>query len=184
MADKFIVTVELPQTGCTREDIYDAIRTALPTAELADLKTIDLADGKFYAKSAVARWRKFSFTHNDFTAAGLTESITLFANTAGGVIHKTVIHVTEAWEISGMTELDLSVGIAGDTDEYSADSHAAGEETGATLFDAPGNGGLESMTENTTILLTAASNAGNLNTATAGAVDVYVFWSGLGVDLI
>lgn len=215
MADKFTLVATLPATGCTREDIYSLIRTAVPTVELVDNDTLGVTGGKVYAKSWVPRWSKFSFAFEDFTAAGLTEAITAFALAAGGVIHKVVLDVTEAWVVPGMGTLDLELGVAADADKYSGGTHQAGETIGAGIF-APetaalrdafaaldgidvtdgsglfdgaaalaalaglgGSYGLESMDASTNILLTATSDAGNLSTATAGAVDVYVLCSNL-----
>jgi len=179
MADKFTLVATLPATGCTREDIYDLIRTAVPTVDLVDEETAGVTGGKVYVKSWVPRWRKFSFTYENFTAAGLTESIAAFALAAGGVIHKAVLDVTEAWVISGMSTLDLELGIAGTAGKYSNSSHTDGEALGADIYAPGATDGLESMSASTNILLTATSDAGNLNTATAGAVDVYVLYSNL-----
>jgi len=179
MADKWTLVATLPATGCTREDIYNLIRTAVPTVELVDEQTVGVTGGKVYAKSWVPRWRKFSFTYSNFTAAGLSEAITAVALEAGAVIHQTVLDVTQAWVIPGMSTLDLELGIAAAAGKYSGSTHRDGELVGTGIYAPAATDGLESMSASTNITLKATSDAGNLNAATAGAVDVYVLYSNL-----
>lgn len=176
MADTFVVPETIPATGADREDFYNQTRQALPTDQLIDTDSgLKISGNKIALNTGVARVRKVSIAYDDFTAAGLSESITAFALSPGEFILGSCLHVTTAWVIAGMSTLDLELGIAADPDKYSGSTHTDGESTNdGDYYDGPANAKLESMASAVNILIKATSDAGNLDTASAGAVDLYI----------
>lgn len=131
----------------------------------------DTVDGK--NATAFPSWTKYTIGYAALSAAGLTNTVTLFTLPAKTLIHGVVIDPTQAFSgglISGYT---LSVGITGTLTKYC---------TAVSVFSASTQApqafmGLESMGSGTAIKVTATSITGLLNTATAGSADIYALTS-------
>lgn len=171
-------TLELPARGCTRNHIYDLIESLRPTTAFFGAEadaTLELTDDGVRAKMLIPRWKKFSFTYEDFADASLTNSLTLFTLEAGGIIHAVKLKHSEAF--AGCTTYTLSVGISGTLDKHLTAfdvAQAVGDDVmgtnGTPEFESHAAGG-------TGVLITAVATVDNLDQATAGAVDVWVLYS-------
>lgn len=178
MSDNFVLTRTLPQLGCTREDIYSLLRSMVPGGSLVNEGALGVSDGSVYLKSGVPRWSRFDVAYTDYTVSGLSESVTVLPLPAGAVIYQTALRVSDRWLIGGMSSLQLSLGVTGDLDRFSNASYLNGAVEGWAFYDAPAHGGMVDLTDNSELLLTAVSDAGALNTATAGSAIVYVLHGG------
>lgn len=124
-----------------------------------------------------ANWRLYAKTYANLSAASLTNDIELFSLPAKGVIHGVQMVPTVAFSGGLIATYTLSVGISGNLVKYCT---AINGFTGFSFSQPQFLGGAESMSIATSIRLAAISTVGLLNAATAGAVDVQVWWSLMG----
>lgn len=176
---KLLTTETLPETGCTRQDIYDLIETSEPTAEVADLATVEVLAGKLYAMLNVPRWVKVgnAIAHTALQAAALTNDIELFVLPAKGVIHAVKIKHSVAFSGGAISNYLLSVGVAGTLAKYAAPYSVFGA-VAETAFGFTAQAGAETHNASgKSIRLAAESVGANLNASAAGTVDVWVLYS-------
>lgn len=118
---KLITTQTLPETGCTRQDIYDLIESVNPGADLVNSDVLQVLSNKITAGDRLPFWRKWTVGHADLQTAGLTNNIELFQLPAGGVLHGLKVKHSEAFAGTGITDYKVSVGIAGTLAKFIAD---------------------------------------------------------------
>lgn len=119
-------------------------------------------------------WIKITKTYSDFSTAGLTNSITIYTLPAGGVIHAVQMNASTKFSGGLIATYTISVGKAGTNAKYAI---ATNVFTGATLPVISVLPAVESIGSTTAITATAISTIGNLNTATAGSVDIWLLVS-------
>lgn len=173
----FSVTQSLPETGCTREMIYNLLRTLAPNDGLLDGVSLGLTGGVLAASNAVPFWRKYTVTHSQFQAAGMSNSVELFVLPAGGIVHAVKIKPSILFAGTGITDYKVSVGITGNLTKYAAafDVDAAVSDTNFQLSTTVG--GETHAAAGTSIKAAATTTGANLDQSTAGSVDIWVLWS-------
>lgn len=125
--------------------------------------------------SNVPKWVKVTKTFADLSAAATTNTITLYTLPAAGIIHAIKIKQSAQFNPSSGTYA-LSVGLNGNTAKYIngrvvSTAVSGTEQLVAAVLDSPDHG------STTAIQLTATTSAVNLNTVTAGSVDIWLFIS-------
>lgn len=134
------------------------------------------ANNDFTAASNLPTWLKVTLTFSSFSTAATTNSITLASLVAAGVIHAVKIKHSTAFSGGSITAYTISVGVSGNTSKY-ASAFDVFQTTGNTVFQFSNSVGTENHGAATTIQATATSTGGNLNTATAGSVDIWLLVS-------
>lgn len=122
-------------------------------------------------------WVKYTKAYTDFSYAGTSYSITLLSLLAKELIHGVVIKHGTPFNGGSITTYTLEVGISGDESKYATAFdvfQAAGDQVGKSYL----NFGLENFGSSSNILVTARASH-NLNTATQGAVEIWVLKSTL-----
>lgn len=117
---------------------------------------------------------KVTKTFTDFATAGLTNDISIFTLPANWYIHDVKIIPTTAMSGGLLGTYTVSVGVAGNLVKYAVANNVFTGNTTLGLVHTPLSG-LESTSGNTDIRAQAVSTVANLNAATAGAVDFYLF---------
>ena len=122
--------------------------------------------------------KKFTKTYSDFSTAALTNSIELFSLPAGGVIHAVKIKHSTGFVAAAQTTYTLSVGITGTLTKYcpAYEVDATANPVASNTFAVANTLGSEDQASATSIKVTATSNV-NLNTASAGVVDIWVWYT-------
>lgn len=123
-----------------------------------------------------AQWIKVTKTFSDFSAAAVTNNITIYSLPAKGVIHNVQLVPTVAFSGGLIATYTISVGIAGTLAKYAV---ATNVFTGFSLPAISVLPGIESISGATDIKSSAISTVGNLNAAVAGSVDIYLLVSTL-----
>jgi len=131
MAVEFLaVQTVLSATATTRQDVYDLVNQAQPTAQMADSaeagsdKTMQvLPSGRLASSLAVPRWRviELDFQDAELGVAGLTAEVPLFELGAGGgrgIVHAVFIKHAEQWGGAGVSALTMTVGTSGAAAEF------------------------------------------------------------------
>lgn len=177
MSNKLDLTQELPETNCTRENIYNIIRTAKPTDNMVDTTTIKQIDGVLTAGYGIPQWVKVTLSHTLFQTAAASNAITLFTLPGGGIIHGVKIKASTAFAGTGITALTLAVGTAGNATKYAPafDVVPSVSDTNFQFSDLPG--AETHATAGKPVLITATATGANLDATTAGSVDVWVLYS-------
>ena len=121
-------------------------------------------------------WFEFCFSHTDFQAAALTNSIVAYSLPAGGFIHGVKLKHSIAFAGTGITGYDLEVGFSGALDDlliaYPVDTAPANDTFAISqTFDSRNHGAA------TDVLLTAISTGANLDQSTAGDVCLWLLVS-------
>lgn len=114
-------------------------------------------------------------TFSDFSTAGTDITIASgYLLPAKGVITGTMINATTKFSGGGITQYTISVGGAtlGDPTKYAV---AQNVFTGAQLIGPALQGGMESFSTTGSITISAHSAGANLDAATAGVVDIYIY---------
>jgi hypothetical protein len=109
MADNFSLPNTLPETGCTREDIYDLLKTANPTEAVVNTAALAVSSNKITAGARLPYFRKVTKSHADLAVAALTNDIELLQLPAGGLLHGLKIKCSEAFGGSGIATYKLSI---------------------------------------------------------------------------
>lgn len=122
------------------------------------------------------QWIKVTKTFSDFSAASVTNNITIYSLPAKGVIHNVQLVPTVAFSGGLIATYTISVGIAGTLAKYAV---ATNVFTGFSLPAISVLPGIESTSGATDIKASAISTVGNLNAAVAGSVDIYLLVSTL-----
>lgn len=118
---KLTTTQTLPETGCTRQDIYDLIESVNPAADLVNSDMLQVLSNKITAGDRLPFWRKWTVGHADLQTAATTNNIELFQLPAGGVLHALKLKHSEAFAGTGITDYKVSLGIAGTLGKFVAD---------------------------------------------------------------
>lgn len=121
--------------------------------------------------ATAARWRRFVIDYRDFDDAGTSQSIELMKLPRRTLIMAVMIAPLEAF--SGT--YGLEVGISGNTGKY-ASSYSVASAPGPAVFQLSNIMGMESLDDDTSILLTASSGSA-LSGATSGKALVAVLMS-------
>jgi hypothetical protein len=130
------------------------------------------------ALSRVPFWRRYRITYDQFSTAGLTNSITLFSLPPGYMIHACKLKHSEVFDGPSISSYTISVGISGTVAKYLAafNCHNA---VAATTFGLSTSTmiGSENHDAAVDILASATAIGANLSTATTGIAEVFVLMS-------
>ena len=124
-----------------------------------------------YEIGSVPTWLKFTKTFSDFNVAATQVSTSIYNLPAGAIIQGAVTKPTTAFDIN----VSMSLGINSEKDRY-ADLFDAQATVNDTTFGVWQNWDMQDWGASTPIVLYATSSV-NLSTATAGAIDVYLYVS-------
>lgn len=126
--------------------------------------------------ASVPKWIKVTKTYQDLSAAALTNNISIYTLPANGYIHDVKVVPTTAFSGGTIATYTLSVGIVGSLAKYAI---ATNVFTGNTTVNAVHTPLVspESLSVTTDIRAAVISTVGNLNAATAGAVNIYILVS-------
>jgi hypothetical protein len=177
MTTRLQTTVELPETNCTRENIYELLRTLDFTTGATDGVALQVVAGALARKYALPVWIKYTLTYDQMAPNGFTYSAPLFTLPPKGVIHAVKIKHSAAFTGGLIASYTVSVGISGNLTKYAAASNVF-DAPGDTNFDLSSTVGGESHADaGTQIYAAATSTTGWLSDATQGSVDIWVLWS-------
>ncbi len=118
-------------------------------------------------------FRRFTVTYADLTAAAVTESISLFTLSKGGKVLGVSIKHSVPFSGGALASMSVSVGVAGDVARY------------ASAFDIWQVAADTTLQESTEFkhgqyaaigVVAAFTGSANVNTATAGSVDIDVLY--------
>jgi hypothetical protein len=146
------------------------------TAAAGGAATITPTPFIFGAGSESPTWVKATRTHLDFQAASMAHDIELFSLPAGGVIHAVKLKHSVAFAGTGISDYDISIGIAGDLDKY-APAFDVDNAPGDSNFSLSSILGSENHAAPTSIRIEADSAGANLDQSTAGSIDCWVLVS-------
>ena len=172
---KFTAPKNLPATGCLEQDFYDEMENLVPTADLVDADTMQVASDKLYVGLLVPRWKKMTAVEfDDIAVAALTTDVALFTLPAGGVIEAVKIKASTAFSGGAVSSLLASVGITGNLTKYSVpfDLMAAVSDTNFGLWNE--FAGETHDAAGTSIRFSVEAIGANLDQLTAGVVDIWV----------
>lgn len=169
-----------------------SIDTLLPLTTKGDLLTFDTAaarlgvgsDGQtLVADSGEAtgvkwdnpnpRWRKFTLTFSDFSAAATSFGVTAFSLSLKEGIDAVAIHHTTGFSGGSITNYTVEVGTSADTDRF-GNKHNVFQGTGSDVSSITNTLDIPNFSTTTSVVVTARSIGDNLDQAATGSVDVYV----------
>lgn len=127
-----------------------------------------------YIPTAVPTWIKITKTFADFSAAALTNAITIYSLAAGGVIHAVMLNPRIVFSGGLIASYTISIGVSGTPAKFAV---ATNTFTGAPLPAISVLPAVQSLSGTTNILATAIATVGNLNAATQGTVDIWLLVS-------
>lgn len=110
---KFAKTMELPETDCTRQDIYNLMESLDPTADLVNTDVLNVLGQKITAGDRLPYWRKYSVSHAALQTGALTNNIEVFQLPAGGVLHGLKVKHGTAFAGTGITDYKVDIGVTG-----------------------------------------------------------------------
>lgn len=132
-------------------------------------------EGPFFVNANVMFRKKFTLDYLDFATDDTTNTLDLWDLPAKGLLHMIVAQPSALFSGGGITEYTIKMGIDGALDKYLFDQSVY---TGATLpLPALVSSGIESMTVDTTIKVTATSTDDNLDQASAGSITFWIYYS-------
>lgn len=163
----------------TIASFVNATHTHQNAAGGGTLTTAAIASGTFassFIATDIARWTKVTKIFSDFTDTDTTNDIEVFSLPAKGVIQKVVIKHNTAFTGGTISAYTISVGIASNFTKYAAakDVFAAASDTNFGFNELQN---MENFGAATSIRAQATSTGGNLNAATTGSVDIYIYYS-------
>lgn len=126
--------------------------------------------------SATPSWIKITKAYTDFSAAALTNDISIYTLPIKGYIHDVKVIPATAFSGGLIAAYTISVGIASSLAKYAVAVNTFTGNTSTNLVHAP-IAGLESTSGTTDIRAAAISVTGLLNAATAGSVNIYLLVS-------
>jgi hypothetical protein len=149
--------------------------TARRLVTLSDLE--DITDDLVITMDGPAppKWVQVDLDYTDFAAAATTGTATVYALPAGGVIHGVFIKHSEAFSGGSLSSYTISVGISGSATKY-AGAFNVFQAVADTTFQLSTTAGMENFGAATNIIATATGSH-NTDTATAGAVSIYLLVS-------
>lgn len=150
----------------------DLVLFGNPTTGLLKKTTID----NFTGSIGLIMRTKITKTFADFAAAATVNSISSgFTLPAGGLIHDIQINPTIAFSGGAISSYAINIGIAGTTSKWaSAKPIFTGAAPSKTV---PGTASLHSMSASVDVLLTVNCTGANLDQATQGVVDIWIYYS-------
>ncbi len=119
---------------------------------------------------------KITKTYADFSAAATSNSIVSgFDLPIKGLVHTIFINPTIGFSGGSLFSYSMSVGYSGNNAIWLTNKpiNTTGSYSSSTFGNAPGS----SLAAITPVLLTATSSGANLNAATAGSVDIWIYYS-------
>lgn len=147
-----------------------------PIVQSSETRKATIAQIKTYINPLV--WIEYKVTFGTFTAAALTQDISLFSLGIKQYINDIKIVPTTAFSGGAIASYTLSVGIVGSLAKYCpAKNVFTGNTTTTEIHGCIA--GLESVSAATDIRIAATTTGANLNAATLGAASVYVLVSTL-----
>lgn len=177
MTTRLRPTVELPEQNCTRENIYELLRTMDFASGAADGVALQVLNGALARMYSIPVWIKYTRTFDQMAPDGFTYDAPLFTLPAKGVIHAVKIKHSAAFTGGAISAYTVSVGISGNVTKYAGASNVF-DAPSDTNFDITGTIGAEThAAAGTGIIVRATSTTGWLSDATAGSVDIWVLWS-------
>lgn len=125
------------------------------------------------ATSNQPTWFKYTVDFSDFDAATIATDIELFSNPAKGVIHGVLLANATAFSGGSLSGYQLSVGISGSLDKFASlvSVNTSTVNESFLLLEMP------NVSTSTSIRIQAVASGSNLDSATAGQIDVYVLRS-------
>lgn len=118
---------------------------------------------------------KITLTYEDFATASSTNTIDLFELPARSVVHLVTGQPSEFFDGGTLTDYQIECGIAGELNKY---IFLQSVFTGAPQPEAVMTGGsLESMSNTTMLVVTAHAEGGDLDEATQGEIDFWIYYS-------
>ena len=144
----------------------------------ADGKVVNVTYSAAILAGGAPAWIKITKTHAQLAAAALTNDIEVYSLPARGTLLGAYMNHTVAFTGGGMTTYSLDLGIAGNLAKYDGAYGVTGAPAAAGPFHSTpfANPVMEDGFAATSIRLSAACDV-NLNTATAGSVDIYLLVS-------
>jgi len=121
-------------------------------------------------------WTKYTVSYSALSAAATNNSVTLFTLPPRGIVHAVCIKHSASFTGGGLTGYTLSVGTT--EGKYASPFNVFGAPGGSTALLSLGCWN-EHFTIPAVVFLWARSTGANLNAATAGSVDVWVYTSEL-----
>lgn len=126
--------------------------------------------------SVIPHWVKVTKTYSDFSAAGLTNDISIYTLPSKGYIHDVKMIPSTAFSGGTIAAYTVSVGISGSLLKYAIATNTFIGNTTLSAAHTP-LPGVESTSGTTDIRAAAVSVTGLLNAASAGSVDIYLLIS-------
>jgi hypothetical protein len=185
MGENFELTMDLPLTGCTREDFYACMRSIAPTSEVAHDAALEIIGGRIAVGTMLPRWHTIDVTYDAFAVGTTATDILGWTLPGAGFIHSVVIKASEAFGGGSLVGYMLSVGVIGELDRY-AHAYNVAQACGDDVFHVadglrnrpPGVSGLETFdTAGTAIRVAAEAQGDTLDHATSGAATIWVLYS-------
>lgn len=133
-------------------------------------------DGVITVRANVIYRTKVTLTYLDFAAAAFTNTIdTGFTLPAAGRIHEMTMQPITAFSGGAIASYSIKIGKGGDLDKYLFDQSVF---TGvSTPLAVQLSNVIESLSGTTSVKATATSTGAFLNAATAGEIDLFIYWS-------
>lgn len=131
----------------------------------------DKADAQFKTlNDAISSWTKYTVTFSQFSAASTSNQVVLASLPSGTAIEAIVVNSTAAFTGGSISAYTIDVDAAPVSLEsgYNAFSAPTNSATGQAVYD------VANFLSPTSLIATATSVGGNLDTATTGSVDIYV----------
>jgi hypothetical protein len=169
----FNILRDIPRFGASRSDYYRQIETAVPGADFAG-PTIKTTGNKVNIADGVPRWIKVTKTYADFAAAALTKDIEILSLPPNGVIHSVAYRHSAAFAGGSISALTISIGVPSGNTKYGA---ARNVLAAPNALNTLGGGGVEDNGASASIRAYAIATGDNLNTATAGSLDVWICYA-------
>lgn len=119
------------------------------------------------------RWRKFTYSYTDFSAASNSKGVTITSLAAEEGIDAVIIKHTTAFSGGSISDYTVEVGQSGNTDEY-APTYDVDQSVGNTVSQNASFLDVPNFGATTDVVVTAKSTNDTLDSATAGSVDIYI----------
>lgn len=127
--------------------------------------------------TAVPTWVKVAtLGFADFSFAGLDNNITLFSLISRGCISGLGIEIVTAFSGPAIASYQVSIGIAGTLDFYTA-LYDVTQAPGATIFQLTPEMDIQSIGGATSIMIRSLTTGANLSVANAGSIKIFALLS-------
>lgn len=126
-----------------------------------------------------AGWTKYTVTHDDLSAAALTQDVTLLELAIKGLIEGVIIKSKTAFSGGSVSSLLFDLGISGDESRWVTDYDGMAAVSN-TNFEAITVLDVLSFTAETDIVLKATAVGANLSALTAGELEIWIKKATLG----